>query len=628
MNNPTNGNLRALGLSLNLPFPQPSLSQQGGHTSVYASQDDGYYYDAGAEPFDGEENYYDYNDEGYSDDGASLNGGQMTMWQDPWEMDAGNSLVEGGADWKSGGTIDHDGTIAEQAEAGGEENANNHSAGSASSRPVIHPALIDALKKHAGKDTPENVSGSVVSSASHAEDVDASSIGEEEENNTVMTTNINDNSLLDNSVSNLLITSPIKGEEQAILEEKQEEEDGSNGLQNNNALDESNLDKNDTEEVSGMKEDENLDGNKVELMSAEFESIVPPPDLNQPGGATVTGELNETGDINPEEDELFREGHVTGEIKEAEFPDTVDERVNVEGAEGIDTFDEQSEEEGMESKPIVFPDEEEPMSQEVEIGEEESAESLDIGEDVDDQDHHFGSMARDSAIDLEIEADLNDKEDNSQEDVVSSGTENAAEDLEGEDEEQTEQIDIEDNAQSNSPSTAEIEQGNEIHDESDESSFKGFDEDFSSGHIDISQHEQPPDASESNIATNAQDNNDYTGDGFTYHVLQPKSRSHGTASSISSYAIATVVGILLCFCCIRYKRRYGRHSRPNRGKYSAIGGNDFFNGTFSDDISFNGKDSDDDMSFGSDDGDGIRIELGGIHETDANGGLTLEEING
>jgi hypothetical protein len=34
------------------------------------------------------------------------------------------------------------------------------------------------------------------------------------------------------------------------------------------------------------------------------------------------------------------------------------------------------------------------------------------------------------------------------------------------------------------------------------------------------------------------------------------------------------------------------------------------------------------MSFGSDDSDVVKIELGGIHEMDANGGLTLEEING
>jgi len=112
-------------------------------------------------------------------------------------------------------------------------------------------------------------------------------------------------------------------------------------------------------------------------------------------------------------------------------------------------------------------------------------------------------------------------------------------------------------------------------------------------------------------------------------------------------ALATLP--LLCYLCHRCRRRRFLDSQKkidyNRGRYAAIAGegeDDFFaNEMFSEDVSFQGKESDEENSigsFGSDDGAGgavngngngiVRIEMGGIHETDQNGGLTLEEING
>ena len=100
-----------------------------------------------------------------------------------------------------------------------------------------------------------------------------------------------------------------------------------------------------------------------------------------------------------------------------------------------------------------------------------------------------------------------------------------------------------------------------------------------------------------------------------------------------------IVGLIalltICLCYLRYRRRKNA-LKPRYGNYAALGRHDFFNGTFSDDISY-GKNSDGDdisiESWGSDDDndDGrhqTNLEMGGLHELDANGGLTLEEVNG
>ena len=174
----------------------------------------------------------------------------------------------------------------------------------------------------------------------------------------------------------------------------------------------------------------------------------------------------------------------------------------------------------------------------------------------------------------------------------------------------------------------------EINDEDSPGNLKGLDEEFSSEHIGTSNPEQHSDFAESREISNPtakEGNIDYSGDGASYHVLQPKGKTHKSSSTSATVGVAVIslfIGFLVCCCYIRYRRR---RSKPSRGKYSAIGSEDFFNGTFSDDISFNGKDSDDEMSYGSDDDyndNGVNIELGGMHEMEANGGLTLEEING
>eukprot|EP00956_Cyclotella_meneghiniana_P031889 scaffold85449_cov65-Cyclotella_meneghiniana.AAC.10 len=174
----------------------------------------------------------------------------------------------------------------------------------------------------------------------------------------------------------------------------------------------------------------------------------------------------------------------------------------------------------------------------------------------------------------------------------------------------------------------------DINHEDSPGNFKDFDEDFSAEHIAVSNLDRPTDFAEGREIANPvakEGNKDYSGDVTSYHVLQPKGKTYKSSSTSATVGVAMLsffIGFLVCCCYIRYRRR---RSKPSRGKYSAIGSEDFFNGTFSDDISFNGKDSDDEMSYGSDDdynGNGVNIELGGMHEMEANEGLTLEEING
>jgi hypothetical protein len=485
------------------------------------------------------------------------------MWQDPFELPVNND--EGG-DRDDVDPPSFDDGIQSETNEEEMEQVQDASDGSieysaAASRPVIHPAMINALSNKVGQ-------GGAASSGINGFDASSS------EGSSVMTTNPEQgggSGLLDNSVPNLLLASPIQGENEAVLEEQQAQE-----------------------LVSGEKVEESAEGyidateegtdiNVPESMTAEFESIPAPSQQSSENESNVPDELNEPGGY--EEEDKLLEGPVTGKGKEASSEEYEgDERVPPDG--NLD--------EVLHSGPVES------------IGKEEQ--SADEGVL---QDKFESNFTRESVIDLQIEAT---------EELLPPEVHEEAEEDTQQLENEEEQVDFE-------HTTSEHEsQGNDGDDPGD---FKGFDEDFSSGHIDISQHESPPDATESQDTSNLQDNNgDYSGDGFIYHILQPK---HGRSSSdsIPIIAVASLLGILLCFCCIRYKlRRYGRYIKPNKGKYSAIGSEDFFNGTFSDDISFNGKDSDDDMSFGSDDGDGIRIELGGVHELDANGGLTLEEING
>jgi len=139
---------------------------------------------------------------------------------------------------------------------------------------------------------------------------------------------------------------------------------------------------------------------------------------------------------------------------------------------------------------------------------------------------------------------------------------------------------------------------------------------------------------ESHNASELQNVNDYEGDGMGYKVLPPKIRGgKGGGGHPATVALILIPFVLLCACCMIYRRR--RKRLPPKGRYSAIGSDDFFNGTFSDDLSYGGKSSDDggdwnpNDSFDSDDeSNGVSLEMGGIHEMEANGGLSLDEVNG
>jgi hypothetical protein len=187
---------------------------------------------------------------------------------------------------------------------------------------------------------------------------------------------------------------------------------------------------------------------------------------------------------------------------------------------------------------------------------------------------------------------------------------------------------------SNNTSSSTEGQGVQIDETNEKTNWEGFDEDMSP-HSSIKRPEQPSSSVQAHDLSEAQDKNDYEGDGFgtmKYKLLRGKGEGGKVAAGSGAWVAAILLIFSCCLCYLRYRRRrYAQSKRPNRGNYSALGRHDFFNGTFSDDVSY-GKDSDDDISiesYGSDDGGRqTNLEMGGIHELDANGGLTLEEING
>mmetsp|Transcript_23409 Transcript_23409/g.34736 ORF Transcript_23409/g.34736 Transcript_23409/m.34736 type:complete len:678 (+) Transcript_23409:198-2231(+) len=214
---------------------------------------------------------------------------------------------------------------------------------------------------------------------------------------------------------------------------------------------------------------------------------------------------------------------------------------------------------------------------------------------------------------------------------------------EEEEEEVTNEEEEEEDAsdESNNKSSSTEGQGVQIDEANEKTNWEGFDEDMS--HQDVKNEPEQPSSSsiEAHDLSEAQGKDDYEGDGFgvmKYKLLRGKGEggksSANPFTTIGSGALVAAFLLLLscCLCCLRYRRRrYAQSKRPSRGNYAALGRHDFFNGTFSDDVSY-GKDSDDDISiesYGSDDGGHqTNLEMGGFHEFDANGGLTLEEING
>jgi hypothetical protein len=195
--------------------------------------------------------------------------------------------------------------------------------------------------------------------------------------------------------------------------------------------------------------------------------------------------------------------------------------------------------------------------------------------------------------------------------------------------------------ESNNAASSTEGQGVQIDESNEKTNWEGFDEDMPKQNV-IHEPEQPTSSIEAHDLSEAKNKNDYEGDGFgamKYKLLRGKGKGSSKSSTnplttVGSGALVAVILLLLscCLCYLRYRRqKYAQSKQPSRGNYSALGRHDFFNGTFSDDVSY-GKDSDDDASiesYGSDDsGKRTNLEMGGFHELDANGGLTLEEING
>jgi len=263
-------------------------------------------------------------------------------------------------------------------------------------------------------------------------------------------------------------------------------------------------------------------------------------------------------------------------------------------------------------------------------GEEEAAVPLD-GDATDEQE------------DSE-EPDLTMKEDNEEEELEEE--EDADEDEDGPKEESEEEKEGEDGTVEeeeikeddiDSSSSTEGQEA-EINESTTKKNWEGVDEDSTSPKIDMSKQNKEEEEinhahDDSHNVSELKDVHDYEGDGFRFHILHPKK---GKATIMQSHpfgtaGVALLAAFFLCCCCLRWRKRRNTGSIPHRGKYAALGSDDF-NGTFSDDISFHDKNSDDEMSMNSyesdEEGGGVKLEMGGMHEMDANGGLTLDECNG
>eukprot|EP00577_Skeletonema_sp_RCC1716_P009939 CAMPEP_0113431608 /NCGR_PEP_ID=MMETSP0013_2-20120614/33678_1 /TAXON_ID=2843 ORGANISM="Skeletonema costatum, Strain 1716" /NCGR_SAMPLE_ID=MMETSP0013_2 /ASSEMBLY_ACC=CAM_ASM_000158 /LENGTH=675 /DNA_ID=CAMNT_0000320617 /DNA_START=125 /DNA_END=2152 /DNA_ORIENTATION=+ /assembly_acc=CAM_ASM_000158 len=263
-----------------------------------------------------------------------------------------------------------------------------------------------------------------------------------------------------------------------------------------------------------------------------------------------------------------------------------------------------------------------------------------------------GEIAFERQADGELEDEVPDDEGQSgddtdesdeDEDIAEEEEEEANEEEEEEEKEEvTNEVEEGEDAsdESNNKSSSTEGQGVQIDEANEKTNWEGFDEDMSHQNV-KHEPEQPSSSIEAHDLSEAQGKDDYEGDGFgviKYKLLRGKGEggksSANPFTTLGSGALVAAFLLLLscCLCCLRYRRRrYAQSKRPSRGNYAALGRHDFFNGTFSDDVSY-GKDSDDDISiesYGSDDGGHqTNLEMGGFHEFDANGGLTLEEING
>eukprot|EP00574_Skeletonema_japonicum_P000574 CAMPEP_0201739740 /NCGR_PEP_ID=MMETSP0593-20130828/45943_1 /ASSEMBLY_ACC=CAM_ASM_000672 /TAXON_ID=267983 /ORGANISM="Skeletonema japonicum, Strain CCMP2506" /LENGTH=723 /DNA_ID=CAMNT_0048234033 /DNA_START=186 /DNA_END=2357 /DNA_ORIENTATION=+ len=246
-----------------------------------------------------------------------------------------------------------------------------------------------------------------------------------------------------------------------------------------------------------------------------------------------------------------------------------------------------------------------------------------------------GGETSDESIERQADSELEDKVPDNEGQPEDGTDEKVAEveEVANEEEEGGETSD-----ESNNKSSSTEGQGIQIDETNEKTNWEGFDEDMPH-QIVKGEPEQPSSPVEAHDLSEAQGKDDYEGDGFgtmKYKLLRGKGEggksSANPFTTLGSGALMAVILLVVSCCYRRYRRRrYAQSKRPNRGNYAALGRDEFFNGTFSDDVSY-GKDSDDDgsiESYGSDDeGHKTNLEMGGFHELDANGGLTLEEING
>jgi hypothetical protein len=610
-----NRNLRGLGLSLNVPASPPLSPQQ----HPFVQTDDGYFYD---ESQHGETYMKDYVD-------ANGDGNYHT------ESNTTDDVTIGNVD-DNGNTIVHttEAALVEAAVETEESDVDLHYP-----KPVIHPALVNALNQHTMNKT---------------------NPGSEVYGDTVMTINTNHNK--NSSLSDLLPTSANLGE-QEVLDQNSAGTKIGNDPKKNILMNKEVKEAPTVESMSIIKSVPQPMGiDKQVKETGDIESI---PSLIENGGTQNT--LNDVDDeiaptINeiqlPSEVESIQSSHASNNQEQSI------EHLSDGKFSPSDNFNHTSDTGNI---PIIpneegeLTDKEDEMKSGNETGEVKDETSLDNQWDERPDTHEEGGFTpkikdmeeNESSVMILDEENKGSNEEEIKEPVYEEVTENNDEAgkamvLDNTSEFYTKHVELKDelmeiteinkmieeikpNGLQNEEHTLDVaKKGDALQDSNEEGpgNFKDFDENFSSKHIDIQKIEQPPDIYESQDIVNRtrQFNNEYTGDGFTYHIAQPKSSGH-SYSVISITVIVSLLFFLTCFCCIRYKRR--RYSKPSRGKYSPIDSEDFFNGTFSDEISFYGKDSDDDMSYSSDDEDNdVKIELGKIHEMEANGGLTLEEING
>jgi len=496
-------------------------------------------------------------------------------------------------------------------------------------------------------------------------------------------------SSLSTPIANLLLTSPLLGEEEAIEEEEEpeamEEEEDVESTEETTTLtnDELNEPMKETEQETLSEEDSPKDNpevdkkktvesdgqlldnsNTLEQDDSENDLELGKPLENlilmenakgeEEAAAVENGidaELEEetqdaneqvkkdTDEVQEDGDEGEKEDEPTEEETQEEMEEEDDAKINIsiEGGEDNDDEDEELEQEEDAAENGSNKENADDEGAEPRV-EEESA--LELEENAEGNDKEAEEEEEENTVDKEANAEIEDEEESeaeleedAEENIQEAELEEELEDAKenGADEEEQE-VDINSSTEG---------QGTEINESTTKKNWEGFDEDMTSPKIDIAE-QKTEEYDIGHVSDNSHnvsewiDAQGYEGDGFRFHIFHSKGKGKPTmmqSHPIGTGAVALLASFLLCYCCERWRKRRSIHSTPHRGKYSSLGSDDF-NGTFSDDISFHDKNSDDEMSMGEyydsdeENGAGINMELGGFHEVDANGGLTLDECNG